>query len=163
MGMGAGQSGPGGEGTGPGGMGSVKAPEPNKGKGPRPRAKGKSTKDEETGREFEGDDEGVVGTPLVGRPSRISMEHAAYLRTYDVFPSPLPESCWPPGRIANTFLLEVCVTERGEVNEVLVRAQLGHRRRCHPLAHHQDLALSPARRDGDSAPVLPPDPDRLQA
>jgi hypothetical protein len=125
MGAGAGQSGPGGEGHGPGGVGAVKAPEPNQGKGPRKNAKGKATRDEESGREFDGDDEGVVGTPLVGRPSRISMEHAAYLRTYDVFPSPLPESCWPPGRIANTFLLEVCVTERGEVNEVTIRASSG--------------------------------------
>jgi hypothetical protein len=124
-GAGAGQSGPGGEGVGPGGRGIMKAPEPNPGKGPRPRGKGRATKDEETGREFEGDDEGVVGAPLVGRPSRISMEHAEYLRTYDHYPAPLPESSWPPGRTANTFLVEVCVSERGDVKDVYVRQGSG--------------------------------------
>jgi hypothetical protein len=123
-GSGAGQSGPGGEGHGPGGMGSVKAPEPNHGQG-RKVGRGKATRDEESGREFQGDDEGVVGAPLSGRPTRISMDHGNYLRTYDVYPSPLPESCWPPGRIANTFLVEVCVGERGDVNEVKVRSSPG--------------------------------------
>ncbi|HEY0706524.1 MAG TPA: energy transducer TonB [Polyangia bacterium] len=71
------------------------------------------------------DDEKVVGPPLPGRPQRISMNFAAYLRTYDPIPS-LPDSCWPPGRLLNVVKLEICVSERGTVDDVTVRQSLGN-------------------------------------
>ena len=122
-GAGLGQSGPGGDGNGPGGLGLVAA---------RERSPGKSEKAKQPGPEdgldendFDADDEVTVGKPLPGRPSRISMDHAAYLRTYEYFPSPLPDSCWPPGRIANSMLVEVCVSERGDVTDVVIRQSAG--------------------------------------
>jgi TonB family protein len=71
-----------------------------------------------------GDDQALVGSPLPGRPSRVSMNYAAYLRTYEPFPT-LPDSCWPPGRTTNTVLLEICVSERGDVSDVVVRQSAG--------------------------------------
>lgn len=70
------------------------------------------------------DDVGMVGAPLPGRPMRVSMNFAAYLRTFDPVPS-LPESAWPPGRNTNSVLLEICVSERGEVADVIVRQSAG--------------------------------------
>ena len=158
-GGGAGQTGPGGEGNGPGGMGLAKAPEPHRGEGPRPRRKGRASKDEGTGKEFEGDDETVVGAPLPGRPARISMDHAAYLRTYENFPSPLPESCWPPGRISNAILVEICVTERGDVNEVVVRESTGNDADAFLVKAIRSWRYRPRMVTGERAPVLPPHPD----
>jgi TonB family protein len=93
----------------------------------RLRTKGRGASD--TGDEVDeeglaGDDEALVGAPLPGRPSRVSMNYAAYLRTYEPFPT-LPDSCWPPGRTTNTVLLEICVSERGEVADVVVRESAG--------------------------------------
>ena len=70
------------------------------------------------------DDVAEVGPPLAGRPSRVSMNYAAYLRTYDPLPT-LPESCWPPGRVTNTVLLEICVSEGGEVSDIVIRQSAG--------------------------------------
>jgi TonB family protein len=52
------------------------------------------------------------------------MNYAAYLRTFDRFPT-LPDSCWPPGRQTNAVLLEICVSERGDVNDVVIRQSAG--------------------------------------
>jgi hypothetical protein len=70
------------------------------------------------------DDVAVVGLPLEGRPTRVSMNYAAYLRTFDPLPT-LPDSCWPPGRQTNAVLLEVCVSERGDVKDVVIRQSAG--------------------------------------
>ena len=122
-GTGLGRGGPGGEGNGPGGLGLAAALERSIGKSQRATKRGpEEGLDEE---DFGIDDETFVGTPLPGRPSRISMDHAAYLRTYEIFPSPLPDSCWPPGRVANAMLVEVCVTERGDVSDVVIRQSAG--------------------------------------
>jgi hypothetical protein len=69
-------------------------------------------------------DEQIAGPPQPGRPQRIPMNFAAYLRTYEAFPT-LPESCWPPGRLTNSMLLEICVSDRGSVDEVMVRQSAG--------------------------------------
>jgi hypothetical protein len=71
------------------------------------------------------DDVAVVGAPLAGRPQRVSMNYAAYLRTFDPLPT-LPDSCWPPGRQSNTVLLEICVSERGDVKDVVIRQSAGN-------------------------------------
>ena len=121
-GTGIGNGSPGGEGDGPGGDGVLAAREPRT---KRARPKVHDDKGEDSIEEAFGlDDEGVVGAPLADRPSRVSMEYAAYLRTYESFPS-LPEACWPPGRTANALLVEVCVSERGTVNDVVVRQSAG--------------------------------------
>jgi hypothetical protein len=122
-GMGLGRGGPGGEGNGPGGLAMAAARERSAGKSKKADKPAAEEGDEEG--DFGDDDESYVGTPLVGRPARISMDHAAYLRTYEVFPSPLPDSCWPPGRVANSMLVEVCVTERGDVSDVVIRQSAG--------------------------------------
>lgn len=123
-GTGIGSGGPGGDGEGPGGLGVLAAREPRP--KPRPRA---PTVREDNGSDaieeaFGSDDAQVVGAPLVGRPSRVSIDYAAYLRTYESFPT-LPEACWPPGRTTNAVLVEVCVSERGTVNDVVVRQSAG--------------------------------------
>ena len=123
-GMGTGSGGPGGDGHGPGGIGVLAAREPRL----KPRPRIKVVEDDGGGdaleEAFGADDEGVVGTALTGRPTRVSMDYAAYLRTYESFPS-LPEACWPPGRTTNALLVEVCVSERGTVNDVVVRQSAG--------------------------------------
>ena len=73
---------------------------------------------------FGKDDEAVVGTPLPGRPERVSMDYAAYLRVYDTFPS-LPESFWPGGVRTLTMLVEVCVDNEGSVSDVVFRKSAG--------------------------------------
>jgi TonB family protein len=133
LGSGVGQPGRGAGAQGGRGAGSLEArlaawipPEPP-GKDPRLRDKNRRGSqdgdfvDEEG---LAGDDQALVGPPLPGRPQRVSMNYAAYLRTYEPFPT-LPDSCWPPGRTTNTVLLEICVTERGEVADVVVRESAG--------------------------------------
>jgi hypothetical protein len=125
---GEGQSGPGGVGSGPGGRGLLAAATPTKASHPSRKAasRGKTYKDEDTGAEFQGDDETVVGAPLPGRPStRVSMEYGAYLRIAESFPGS-PDSCWPPGRLDNSLLVEVCVSETGDVSDVTVRESACH-------------------------------------
>ncbi len=85
--------------------------------------KGRAEADDD-GEGVGGDDEAVVGPPLFGHAARVSMNYAAYLRTYEPFPT-LPESCWPPGRSTHTLLLEICVSERGDVSDVAVRESAG--------------------------------------
>ncbi len=124
-GTGIGSGGPGGDGHGPGGEGVLAAREPRTKSRPK---EPKVVEDEGTAsleEAFGTDDVQVVGVPLPGRPSRVSMDYAAYLRTYESFPS-LPEVCWPPGKTTNTVMVEVCVTERGTVNDVVVRQSAGN-------------------------------------
>ena len=93
----------------------------------RLRTKGRGAEDfgDEVDEEgLAGDDQALVGPPLAGRPHRVSMNYAAYLRTYEPFPT-LPDSCWPPGRSTNTVLLEICVSDRGDVADVVVRESAG--------------------------------------
>jgi TonB family protein len=123
-GTGLGESGLGGEGNGPGGLGMPLVRERSAGKSERAKKPGPEEGLDEG--DFGSDDPEVVGSPLPGRPARISMDHAAYLRTYEIFPSPLPDSCWPPGRVANSMLVEICVSERGEVTDVVVRQSAGN-------------------------------------
>ncbi len=123
-GTGIGHGSPGGEGDGPGGEGVLAAREPRTKRTPKPKVledKGDDSLEEA----FGPDDEAVVGKPLADRPSRVSMEYAAYLRTYESFPS-LPEACWPPGRTTNALLVEICVTERGTVKDVVIRQSAGN-------------------------------------
>jgi hypothetical protein len=123
MSTGTGTGGPGGDGQGPGGLGVLAAREPRARTRPRPTVTEDDGDDalEET---FGSDDVGVVGAPLQDRPPRVSMHHAAYLRTYESFPT-LPEACWPPGRTTNALLVEICVSERGTVSDVVVRQSAG--------------------------------------
>jgi TonB family protein len=133
-GVGAGQPGGGLGAAGGKGAGDLQArlagwipPEPMHKENARLRTKGRGANDlgsevDEDG--LAGDDEALVGPPLPGRPTRVSMNYAAYLRTYEPFPT-LPDSCWPPGRTTNTVLLEICVSERGEVSDVVVRESAG--------------------------------------
>jgi hypothetical protein len=127
FGGGLGHSGPGGEGLGAGGKGLLAAAAKSKpGPDTRPRRRGRTYKDEDSGKEFHGDDEEVVGAPLPGLPpTRVSMEYGAYLRTSETFPQS-PESCWPPGRTDNPVLVEVCVSELGDVNDVVIRETSCH-------------------------------------
>jgi TonB family protein len=124
QGTGLGSGGPGGDGHGPGGLGLLAAREPRTKTRPRPRVK-EDTGNDSIEEAFGSDDEQVVGAPLQGRPTRVSMDYAAYLRTYENFPS-LPDACWPPGRTTNAVLVEVCVSERGTVNDVVVRQSAGN-------------------------------------
>jgi hypothetical protein len=123
-GNGIGNGGPGGEGDGPGGMGVLAAAREPRTKRPRPKVVDDKGDDQSLEEAFGQDDVTEVGAPLVDRPTRVSMDYAAYLRTYESFPS-LPEACWPPGRTTNALLVEVCVTERGTVNDVVVRQSAG--------------------------------------
>jgi TonB family protein len=122
-GNGVGRGGPGGEGDGPGGMGVLAAREPRVKRPPRPKVV-EDKGDESIEEAFGADNEAEVGAPLADRPTRVSMDYAAYLRTYESFPS-LPEACWPPGRTTNAVLVEICVTERGTVKDVVVRQSAG--------------------------------------
>jgi hypothetical protein len=125
-GTGVGSGGPGGDGIGPGGPGVLATrTEPRPKTRPRPKVVDEAEAGDNALEEsFGADDVQVVGVPLQGRPSRVSMDYAAYLRTYESFPS-LPEACWPPGRTTNAVLVEICVTERGDVNDVVVRQSAG--------------------------------------
>ena len=124
-GAGVGTGGPGGDGSGPGGLGVLAAREPRTKSRPKPAPKvHEDSGDESLDEAFGSDDVKVVGVPLVGRPTRVSMDYAAYLRTYESFPS-LPEACWPPGRTTNAVLVEICVSEQGDVNDVVVRQSAG--------------------------------------
>jgi hypothetical protein len=122
-GTGIGHGSPGGEGDGPGGDGVLAAREPRT-KRARPRVLEEKGSEDSLEEAFGPDDETLVGKALTDKPSRVSMEYAAYLRTYESFPS-LPEACWPPGRTTNAVLVEICVTERGTVNDVVVRQSAG--------------------------------------
>jgi hypothetical protein len=88
------------------------------------RSRGKARNEGPDEEDGGADDEAMVGPPLPDAPPRVSMNYAAYLRTYEPFPT-LPESCWPPGRTTNTVLLEICVSDRGEVTNVVVRESAG--------------------------------------
>jgi hypothetical protein len=101
--------------------GGGQAPDPKQPKTPstrpHPGALAKGASDENGFSNRAGDEE---PDPLPGRPARISMDAAAYLRTYEPFPT-LPESCWPPGRTTNAVMFEICVTQTGDVGDVITR------------------------------------------
>jgi hypothetical protein len=116
-------TGPGGTtaGVGPGGGGgNTRPPDPEPKRpsaGNRPRATGAGNSEEQAFMNWTGDEE---TDPVPGRPTRISMNAAAYLRTYETYPT-LPESCGPPGRTSNAVMLEICANELGEVVDVITR------------------------------------------
>ena len=101
------------------------------------------------------DDTALVGTPLPGKPLRVSMNYAAYLRTFEPFPT-LPDSCWPPGRTTNTVLLEICVSERGEVSDVVVRESAGDEVDAHLTAAARTWRYRPRMVQGSARPFCHP-------
>ncbi len=64
-----------------------------------------------------GDPEGAL---IPGPAQELSAGAAAYLRTYETFPS-LPDGSWSWTRRTYVFHLQVCVTESGQVDDVVMQ------------------------------------------
>jgi TonB family protein len=133
--LGTGSEGPGGtgagagEGTGDGNSGgglagqgagaavvAQKPPQPQPGRASTGSGVGKKGNAKGEGEDGELE---IIEGPLPGRPMRISDKAAAYRRVYDNFPR-LPEASWFGGKDSYALLVEVYVSEEGEVENVKV-------------------------------------------